>query len=62
MEVDRMQQVNATMNTELCTKYTDLFGKTREVKHGVALSDASQKETEERIVQELYRIFTHKAD
>ena len=57
-----MQQVNATMNTELCTKYTDLFGKTREVKHGVALSDASQKETEERIVQELYRIFTHKAD
>ena len=49
-------------NTGHYTKYTDILNKTIEVKHSVIFSAEQKKELEEQIVEELYRIFTHKAD
>ena len=55
-----MRQAIATINTEHHTEYTDISNKVRKVKHSVVLSYEQQKELEEKIVDELYRIFTHK--
>lgn len=43
------------------SKFTDISNKVKEVKHSVILNDAEKRELEEKIVDELYRIFTHKA-
>lgn len=48
------------ISTGCHTEYTDLSDKTREVKHSVIMNDEQRKEIEEQIVEELYRIFTHK--
>ena len=48
-------------NIEGCTEYSDIADNIKEVKHSVMLSAEDRKEMEERIVEELYRIFTHKA-
>ena len=53
--------LSATKSTHYCAKYTDLSNKTRNVKHSVVLSTEERKEIEEKIVEELYRIFTHQA-
>lgn len=50
-----------TVHTDKHTNYTDISNETKEVTHSVILSADNKKETEERIVEELYRIFTHKA-
>ena len=57
-----MLQTVATINTGHHTKYTDISNKIKEVKHSVVLSAEQKKDLEEQIVEELYRIFTHKAD
>lgn len=43
------------------TYYTDISNKIKEVKHSVVFNAEQRKELEEQIVEELYRIFTHKA-
>ena len=48
------------ISTGCHTKYTDLSEKTREVRHSVIVNDEQRKGIEEQIVEELYRIFTHK--
>lgn len=53
--------LSATNNTDYCENYTDISNKTRNVKHSVVLSTEERKEIEEKIVEELYRIFTHQA-
>lgn len=60
-EVDIMLQAVATINTGHHTKYTDISNKIKEVKHSVVLNAEQKKDIEEQIVEELYRIFTHKA-
>ena len=55
-----MLQAVATINTGHHTKYTDISNKTKKVKHSVVLNDEQKKELEEQIVEELYKIFTHK--
>ena len=44
-----------------CTEYSDIADNIKEVKHSVILSVEDRKEIEERIIEELYKIFTHKA-
>lgn len=56
-----MLQAVATINTGHHTQYTDISNKTREVKHSIVFNAKQRKEAEEQIVDELYRIFTHKA-
>lgn len=56
-----MLQAVATTSTGHHTKYTDLSNKTKKVKHSVVLNAEQKKEIEEQIVEELYRIFTHRA-
>lgn len=53
--------MNTTDTGHHTTKYTDISNKSREVKHSVILTTEEKKELEEHIVDELYRIFTHKA-
>lgn len=55
-----MLQAVATINTGHHTKYTDISNKTKEVKHSIIFNTEQRKEIEEQIVDELYRIFTHK--
>ena len=55
-----MLQAVATINTGHHTKYTDISNKTKKVKHSVVLNAEQKKELEEQIVEELYKIFTHK--
>lgn len=55
-----MLQEVATTYTGKSTEYTDISNKTKEVKHSVVLSNEERKMLEERVVEELYRIFTHK--
>lgn len=43
------------------TNYTDISNNTYAVKHSVILSTEHRKELEERIVEEIYRVFTHKS-
>lgn len=51
-----------TINTGHHTEhYTDISNRIREVKHSVVFDAEQRKELEEQIVEELYRIFTHKA-
>ena len=57
-----MLQAVATINTGHHTKFTDISNKTKEVKHSVVFSAKERTELEEKIVEELYRIFTHKGD
>ena len=56
-----MLQNIATINTGYHTNYTDISNNTKEVKHSVVFNAEQRKELEEQIVEELYRIFTHKA-
>ena len=55
-----MLQAVATINTGHHTKFTDISNKTKEVKHRVVFSAEERKYLKEKIVEELYRIFTHK--
>ena len=55
-----MLQAIATINTGNHTQYTDLSDKIREVKHSVVFSAEEKQVIEERVVEELYKIFTHK--
>ena len=55
-----MLQAVATTYTGHHTKFTDISNKTKEVKHSVVFNAEQRKELEEQIVEELYRIFTHK--
>jgi len=43
------------------SKFTDISNNVKEVKHSVVFNAERRKELEEQIVEELYRIFTHKA-
>ena len=43
------------------SQYTDISNKVKEVKHSVVFNDTERRKIEERIVEDLYRIFTHKA-
>ena len=55
-------QANILENdAQYITSYTDMSNKTKEVRHSVVLNNEQRNEIEERIVEELYRIFTHKA-
>lgn len=56
-----MQQNILENDAKYITSYTDMSNKTKEVRHSVVLNNEERKEIEERIVEELYRIFTHKA-
>lgn len=56
-----MLQAVATINKGHHTKYTDISNKVKEVKHSVVLNAEQKNDLEEQIVEELYRIFTHKA-
>ena len=56
-----MQKAVKTINTGYHTKYTNVSNKTKEVTHSVVFNAEEKKELEEQIVEELYRIFTHKA-
>ena len=56
-----MLQAVATINTGYHTNYTDISNKIKEVKHSVVFNAEQRKELEEEIVEQLYRIFTHKA-
>ena len=55
--------LNNITNTETIrlSQYTDISNNVKEVKHSIILKDAEKREIEERIVEDLYRIFTHKA-
>lgn len=57
-----MLQAIATINTNTghYTHYTDISNKIKKVKHSVVFNAEQRKELEEQIVEELYRIFTHK--
>lgn len=50
-----------TISIDKHTNYTDISNNSKKVTHSVILSDDNRKEIEERIVEELYRIFSHKA-
>lgn len=50
-----------TISIDKHTNYTDISNNSKKVTHSVILSDDNTKEIEERIVEELYRIFSHKA-
>ncbi|MBE6913021.1 MAG: hypothetical protein E7473_10905 [Ruminococcaceae bacterium] len=54
-------QTTATKMINYTSGYRDISDKERFVKHQV-ISGANDKENEERIVKELYRIFMHKAN
>jgi len=56
-----MLQTVATINTGHHTNYTDISNNIKEVKHSVVFNTEQKREIEEQIVEELYRIFTHKA-
>ena len=56
-----MLQAVATINTGHNTQFTDISNKIKEVKHSVVFNAEQRNELEEQIVEELYRIFTHKA-
>lgn len=57
-----MIQAVATINTGHNTQFTDISNKIKEVKHSVVFNAEPRKELEEQIIEELYRIFSHKAD
>ena len=42
------------------SEYLDLHSNIHSVKHSVVLTESKRRELEERIVDELYRIFIHK--
>ena len=50
-----------SIDTENYTVYTDTSNKVKKVKHSVIFNSEEKRELEERIVEDLYRIFTHKA-
>lgn len=52
----------ATVNTGYISDFRDISNKTREVRHSVIFNAGQKEDLEEQIVEELYRIFTHKAD
>lgn len=56
-----MLQNIATINTGYHTNYTDISNNTKEVKHSVVFNAKQKKGLEEQIVDELCKIFTHKA-
>ena len=42
------------------SEYSDSYSSIRRIKHSVVLTESKKRELEERITDELYRIFTHK--
>ncbi len=42
------------------SEYSDSKSSTHRIKHSVVLTESKKRELEERIADELYRIFTHK--
>ena len=42
------------------SEYSDSKSSTHHIKHSVVLTESKKRELEERIADELYRIFTHK--
>ncbi len=52
-----------TDNTKaaLSAEYEDIKNNTHKLSHSFVLGDEQRKEIEEQVVEELYRIFTHKA-
>lgn len=51
----------AITNTEEISSYTDISNNVRAIKHSTIVNSENKKELEERIVEEIYRVFTHKA-
>ena len=47
------------MQQAITTEFKDLANNVKKVRHSI-LNDKEKREAEERIVEELYRIFTHK--
>ena len=45
-------------NTNACSCYTDAANNVRQVKHTVIFTTAEKRELEDKIVEDLYRIFT----
>ena len=56
-----MRQTSKKYNTGEHTKYKDINNNTIKVKHSTVLTGTERREIEEKIVDELYKIFTHKA-
>ena len=56
-----MLQTVTTAETGYQSNYTDISNNTKVVKHSTVINTEDRKEIEEQIVEELYRIFTHKA-
>ena len=56
-----MLQTDEIIYTGHKTNNTDISNKIKEVKHSVVFNAEQRKELEEEIVEQLYRIFTHKA-
>lgn len=56
--------LNNITNTETIelSQYTDISNNVKEVKHSVIFNDTERREIEEKITEDLYRIFTHKVD
>lgn len=50
-----------TTKPVFATEFEDIRNHTHKVYHSVLLNDEQRKEREEQIVEELYKIFTHKA-
>lgn len=45
-------------NSEACSCYTDAANNVRQVKHTVMFTETEKRELEDKIVEDLYRIFT----
>lgn len=49
-----------SIGEEQSSSYTDIKNNTRKVKHSIAVSCENKTEHEERIISELYAVFTHR--
>lgn len=57
-----MHKAISTKDTGYNSIYIDISNHEREVKHSTVLNDNDKEELENEIVEELYRIFTHKSN
>ena len=57
-----MLKAVSTTDTGYLSNYTDVLNNERKVKHSMVLNDKDKEELENEIVEELYRIFTHKTN
>ena len=48
-------------NKEPCTCYTDAANNVRQVRHTVIFTEEEKRELEDKIVEDLYRIFTQQS-